>query len=118
MILFKAKNQCFQGQRIPLLVENLDKTLKELIPKARETYFIRPIEVPVWLKDEELNEQNYDIYYKLLEEFEKKNISRVSLELTYDWFDHDKTHLHPKKAFNYWEQNFDDIFVQIREKNQ
>ena len=34
------------------------------------------------------------------------------------WFDHNKTHLHPKKAFNYWEQKFDDIFVQIREKNQ
>ena len=48
--------------------------MAEMILKAQETYFIRPIEVPIWTKNEPVNEVNYNIYYSILEHLEKKKI--------------------------------------------
>ena len=112
----KAQNHQFRSQNVPRMLDNLFATLAEMIPKARETYYIRPIEVPIWTKNEAENEVNYNIYYSILEHLEKKNISRATLELTNDWFGPDLTHLKDSKSRTYWEENFDDIFAQIHEK--
>ena len=67
-----------QHQDVKELIKNLNQTLLELIPHAKNTYFIRPIEVAIWGDADDGSPVNYQVYDDLLDTVRLYNYSCLS----------------------------------------